>query len=146
MKVELGEDTRNARSINDLARIFWKTPGELLEANPFLGPDPDQALPEGTELDVPDPDFRPWVASRLAAAVVADPGLAPSEKARWIRRLVPAALRDPSALDAVLARLIAVSGLDPMTTRRELRAAVPGSPDDPPDAAGMYTLVILPRR
>ena len=143
-KVELGSATRDARSLREIGRIFWKTPEELLEANPWAPSDPDQPLPEGSELDVPDLDFRPWIAARLSAAVASDPGLAPSEKARWIRRLVPAAAHDPSSLDVVLARMIAVGGLDPAAVRKALAPFLEAPRGDPPDTQGMYTMVFPP--
>jgi len=143
-KVELGGATLGARSLNEIGRIFWKTPEELLEANPWAAPDLDQPLPEGSELNVPDVDFRPWIAARLSAAVAADPGLEPSEKARWIRRLVPAAAHDPSTLDVVLGRMIAVGGLDAGDVRKALAPFLDALGGEPPDPQGMYTRVFPP--
>ncbi len=57
---------------------------------------------------MPDPGFAPHLAARLAAATLAQAGPwpLPPERLQLLRSLVPHALGSPTALDAVLTRLV----------------------------------------
>ncbi len=65
-------------------------------------------LHPGEAVAVPDPGFTPHLAARLAAATLAaaGPWPLPPERLQLLRSLVPHALGNPTALDAVLTRLV----------------------------------------
>ena len=69
---------------------------------------PDDHLPAGTHVTVPDPGFPPLLAARLSAAVLAasPPG---AELSALVRHLVPIAETDVTALCTVLTRLLLCS-------------------------------------
>jgi hypothetical protein len=58
-----------------------------------------------TEVRVPDAGFAPLMAARLAADVLAATDLSGAQRAGLIRKLVPEAAGNRTALDTVLARL-----------------------------------------
>jgi hypothetical protein len=60
------------------------------------------------EVAVPDPGFAPHLAARLAAETLAQAGHAPlpPQRIQLLRSLVPHAVPSPTALDAVLTRLV----------------------------------------
>jgi hypothetical protein len=101
-----------AATLAELAEIFVRPVAEFLQIND--GYDPDELLTRGTEVNVPDPRFPALIAARLAAtALAADCAPAtnggPSSTAtaeRLIRRLVPIAGRDSTALSTTVSRLL----------------------------------------
>jgi len=66
----------------------------------------NEVLAAGTSVYLPDARFPAIVAAQLAAEAAASKK---KKRVTWIRQLVPVALRDPTALDAVLARLLLAS-------------------------------------
>ena len=62
-------------------------------------------------LNMPDPGFPPRLAARFAAEILADPTRSPQERIQRIRALVPVAAVDPTALDAVLGRLVLATAM-----------------------------------
>jgi hypothetical protein len=101
-----------AATLAELAEIFVRPVAEFLQIND--GYDRDELLTRGTEVNVPDPRFPALIAARLAAtALAADCAPAtnggPSSTAtaeRLIRRLVPIAGRDSTALSTAVSRLL----------------------------------------
>jgi hypothetical protein len=93
-------------------------------------------LPPGTRVNVPDPGLPPLLAARFAGRALAHPALSSEQQQTVIRKLVPVAAADATALDSVLARLVLASsspdramlaGLVDLAARSEAEA--------PPDAA-----------
>jgi len=82
----------------------------LMEINPGRGWQLETGLNEGREVFLPDPEFYPMLATRLAAEVVHQK-IAPPKARLLIQQLVPLAVTDLSALDAVIAYLLFVSEL-----------------------------------
>ncbi len=94
--------------LEGLAEIYRITYEELAALNPELSRTPEQKLDQGTEVNLSDPEFAPLLAARLAAEVAVS-GLDQRRKRLLIQALVPVALPDRTALDAVLARLLFVA-------------------------------------
>jgi hypothetical protein len=95
------------RSLEALARLYQRSLDEFLRLS-----GPERTLVWGDEVPVPDRGFVPHIAARLAAEVLAQAGdalLAP-HRARLLRGLVAHAIPSPSALDAVLQRLVLADG------------------------------------
>lgn len=96
----------HARTLEQLAHVF-ELPIALMErANPGVGR--ANYLGAGQEVVVPDTAFVPLVATWFSAQVAAA-GLDAAEKTRLLCHLVPITLSNPSALDAVLGRLVSVA-------------------------------------
>ncbi len=106
--VALPEDVLTARTPEQFARIYQRPLDDFHRLNVNLPPSAEP-LPMGTTVNIPDPGFPPLLAARFAARVLADPALAPEQQQRVIRRLVPVAAADTTALDLVLARLLLAS-------------------------------------
>lgn len=98
---------REPLSFAGLQRLYQRPPAGFIRLN---GSDP--ALVIGAPLAVPDPGFIPHIAARLAAEVLAQAGQATlaAEGRQILRSLVPYALASPTALDAVLSRLVLANG------------------------------------
>ena len=115
--VPLAESVRSAATLEQLAAAYERPLVDFLRLN--AGLEPNQPLPPGTAVNVPDPGFAPFVATFLSAHAVADPSLSEAERAGVIQVLVPVASRDVSALDTLLARLLlSSSAQDPGPLRR----------------------------
>jgi hypothetical protein len=95
---------RTANTINDLSAIFLQPLRALQELNPGL--DPDEALPSGTRLRIPDRTFGPHLAAYFSAAALAGTSLTVDQRVTLIKSMVPIAQPNPTALDAVLSRLM----------------------------------------
>ena len=95
------------RSFETLARLYQRPKGDFLRLNGA-----DRPLAEGEEVAVPDRGFVPHLAARLAAEVLALAGQAPvtPDRLQLLRALVPRAIANPTALDAVLQRLVLAQG------------------------------------
>ena len=91
-------------TFDGLERLYQRPKADFLRLN---GGE-DRALAKGDEVAVPDPGFAPHVAARLAAEILAQAGDAelPPDRMQLLRLLVPHALPSPTALDAVLTRLV----------------------------------------
>jgi hypothetical protein len=103
---------REARTLETLAAAYRRPLRGFQRVNRGLGVTTDDELHDGTagrgatSVNVPDPGFAPLLAARLAAQVLADASLSAGERTSLIRRLVPIAASNPTALDAVLSRLM----------------------------------------
>lgn len=101
---------RQARTLGAIADIFDEKPQALVAVNDWIWAAPDAILTErlqdGDEVNVPDRDFTPLLAARFAAEALVAPGLTPEQRSGVIQRLVSISLSNPTAVDAVLARLI----------------------------------------
>jgi hypothetical protein len=105
-----------ATRLSDLAEAYARPLAELLRLNPTLGSDPSQVLPAGTMVNVPDPRMPALLAARFAAQALVDNTLGAPERVALIWSLVPVAVVNATALDAVLARLLlALAPTDPQT-------------------------------
>jgi hypothetical protein len=98
---------RDDRSLRSLARLYQRPKDDFLRMN-----GPDRTLSLGEEVAVPDRGLLPQLAARLAAEVLALAGDAPlsPDRAQLLRSLVPRAVASPTALDAVLQRLVLAEG------------------------------------
>ena len=100
----LPDRVRNANTLAMLADAYQRGLPEFLRLN--RGWEPEQPIPAGTPIHVPDPGLAPLLAARLAAEALVAPGLSAAERVALIRSLVPVAAANPTALDTVLARLL----------------------------------------
>jgi TIR domain-containing protein/NB-ARC domain-containing protein len=106
-------DVLGANTLRALARVYRRSPEALLDANP--GWELDDSLPAGTEVGIPDPEFIPLLAARLAAEAMGT-----ANATLMIQSLAPLAAANATALDTVLARLL----LSTVGTRIELPTAL----------------------
>lgn len=95
------------RSFESLARLYQRPKDDFLRLN-----GPDRPLVANEEVAVPDRGFVPHLAARLAAEVLAQAGHGPlpPDRLQLLRALVPRAIANPTALDAVLQRLVLAEG------------------------------------
>jgi len=95
------------RSFQSLARLYQRPKDDFLRLN-----GPDRPLAADEEAAVPDRGFVPHLAARLAAEVLAEAGHGPltPDRLQLLRALVPRAIASPTALDAVLQRLVLAEG------------------------------------
>jgi hypothetical protein len=121
-------DWANAdRSLDGLQRLYQRPKADFLRLN-----EGERPLAVGDEVAVPDPGFVPHLAARLAAETLARASGAPltPERLKLLRSLVPYAVPSPTALDAVLTRLVLAGA------RRE-------SPPDLAEAAALEAVLAL---
>jgi hypothetical protein len=104
-----------ADTLEALARVFQRPLSSFVRLNP--GIPPQQRLAAGMPVNVPDPGFPPRLAARFTAEILADHTRPPEDRVERIRALVPVAAVDPTALDAVLGRLVLAAA---MTNRDDL--------------------------
>jgi hypothetical protein len=107
------EESTTLRALADL----YKRPVEHIDRLNDAGL--DDPLPPGTDVAIPDPGFPPLLAARLAAAVLASDLDRPE---RLIRRLVPVAAGEQTALATTLARLVLASPTTDLARLDDLRA------------------------
>jgi hypothetical protein len=107
------EEPTTLRALTDL----YKRPVEHIDRLNDAGL--DDPLPRGTEVAIPDLGFPPLLAARLAAAVLASDLDRPD---RLIRRLVPVAAGEQTALATTLARLVLASPPTDPARLEDLRA------------------------
>jgi hypothetical protein len=100
----LPDRVRNANTLAKLADAYQRGLPEFLRLN--RGWEPEQPIPAGTPIHVPDPGLAPLLAARLATEALIAKGLSAAERVALIRSLVPVAAANPTALDTVLARLL----------------------------------------
>ncbi len=109
----------SANTLAQLAHIYQQPLAEFRRLNPGCGP--DEILPVGTLVNVPDPEFAPLAASRLAAEALVSISLSNSQRAGILQSLIPIAAPDPTVLFNLSGRLILAAGLkDPQTISRWL--------------------------
>ena len=97
---------RQANTLTALAAVYQRPLNEFLRVNRQQGWSADEALPIGTEVNVPDQGFATQLAARFAAEVLSDPALTQPQRVSLIQQLVPLASVSPTALDTVLTRLL----------------------------------------
>jgi hypothetical protein len=114
---------REAKTLEALSRLYMRPLAEFVRLANGQSSATDM-LPAGVFVAVPDPEFAPLLAARLAADVVAATSLPASRRARLIQTLVPLALRDYTALDVVLSRLLLVALPSDATTLSHLAESV----------------------
>jgi hypothetical protein len=109
-RTSLPDVMRKARSLQDIAvDVYKQQPVELLRFNArhedwdLITPLADDCT---VEVSIPDPDFAPLLAARLAAEVLANRALRPHVRVELVRLLAPIAASNPTALDTVLTRLL----------------------------------------
>ena len=144
-KLPLHQALLHGTSLGILSEAFRLPLADFLAVNAGRGWDASTALPNGTEVNVPDPEFAPLVAARLAVEVAAADWLFPNEKRALIQPLAVAAIHDRTALDTVLARLLlAAVPDDPALLERLLslaRQAYSQFPDSPSALGQVNTYV-----
>jgi len=105
-RLPLPHSFRQARTLHDVAGIYRLPETAILAFHPTLRGRETEPLPVGMPLWVPDPDFLPFLAARLAAEALAAPGLSAAERTALIQRLIPLAVENRTALDTVASRLL----------------------------------------
>ena len=103
----LREDVFAADTLAALATLYQRPLAEFERLNRHLWLTPQSVLAAETRVNVPDPEFAPLLAARLAAELVIAP-ITADDKVAAIQSLVPIAARNPTTLDTVLARLFLV--------------------------------------
>ncbi|MDA0165406.1 hypothetical protein OM076_34370 [Solirubrobacter ginsenosidimutans] len=104
-RLDIPDAMRTADTLPALAEFVYRTtPSAIRRLNQNLPV--DRALERDSEVSVPDSRFIPQLAARLAAGILAQTGRSPLARARLIRRLVPFAAENPTALDTILSRLV----------------------------------------
>jgi hypothetical protein len=132
-------------SLEALQRLYQRSKADFLRLNGAERP-----LRNGDEVAVPDPGFVPHLAARLAAEALAQAGGMPldAERLRLLRGLVPFAIPSPTALDAVLARLVlAVARPEPGPAPAEavaLEAVLARRPPEQADDQPLAELTAVP--
>jgi hypothetical protein len=119
---------RNAVTLRAIAGIFDQAPDDLARVNGWIwtgaaGP-LDEVLKQGDEVNIPDAAFIPILAARFVAELLVADGLSVDTRIRLIQRLVPSALANTTALDAVLGRLM-LATLDRPVPLPPLLSALP---------------------
>ena len=112
-----------ANTLEELSTVYQRPVEEFLRHNQGRGWAPDQQLPGGTRVNVPDPGFPPLLAARLSAAVLAGGAPGPALAAR-LRHLVPVTGADVTALGTVLTRLLFCSPTQDVQLLARLRHLV----------------------
>ena len=109
-RLPLPPEMRTAHTVREITHVYPRLQAhrkeKVLRANPELRRGADQAQPEGTQVNIPDPDFAPLLAARLAAEALVAGEFSDSERASMIQHLVPVAVGNRTALDTVAARLL----------------------------------------
>jgi hypothetical protein len=95
----------NARSLAGLAEAYQWPLDDFRRLNPHHA-NPHLALADQTPVNVPDPRFPPWLATRFCAEALVVAGLPPDERTRIILRLLPTMCASQTSLDRALARLL----------------------------------------
>jgi len=123
-------------TLAQLALVYQRPVDDFQRLNGEFPVRVDDVLPPETSVNVPGPGLPPLLAARFAGRTLAHPTLSSEQRQTVIRKLVPVAAADATALDSVLARLVLASrsqdramlaGLVDLATRNEAEAA--------PDAA-----------
>jgi hypothetical protein len=120
-----------AATLAELAEIFVRPRAEFLQIND--GYEPTEPLAKGTVVNVPDPRFPALIAARLAATALAarcepttNGGSSSAATAeRLIRRLVPIAARDATALSTTVSRLLLATESEAAELTDELQGLGP---------------------
>jgi hypothetical protein len=112
-----------ADSLAELARAYRRPLEDFQRINEEFDWAPNEPLPAGTTVNVPDPGFPPLIAARLSAAALAGGPSGPARAAQ-LRQLVPVTGADVTALGTVLARSLLCSPTQDTRLLNELRGLV----------------------
>jgi hypothetical protein len=104
--VKIPDSTLQAASLPELSVVYRVPLEDLRRVNPGLVGTPNDTLPMGAEVRIPDPGFATWIAGRLSAAVLADQGLFDEDRVELLQLLAAVAAPNATILDRVLARLV----------------------------------------
>jgi hypothetical protein len=105
--VQLRSEFRQASTAYQLADLVYQQPvTELLRLNRDVTTRADDFIPPGGRVRVPDPEYRPLVAARIAAEILRRVDLPADDRRRSLQRLVPVSAAHTTTLDLVLARLL----------------------------------------
>jgi hypothetical protein len=131
---------RQAATLTQIADDVYRLPVvTLCRLNPGIGP--DNPLQPGTQIRVPERRFAPLMAARLAAEVLADTAIPKRDRNVLIRRLVPTAADDPTAMYTILSRLLLAAEPDDSSVAAaaldEIGALAPQSWLEEPAATGV---------
>jgi hypothetical protein len=103
-QVPIPESVLQANTLRTVAAAHRRPLRTIETTNAGIAP--DESLPPGREVNIPDPDFAPFLAARLAAEALASYSLSPQRRTALIQKLVPIAVGDITTLDRILARLV----------------------------------------
>jgi hypothetical protein len=129
-RVLLPERMLKANTLRELADVFQRPLPEFERHNEGHGP--DDHLPVGTRVSIPDPGFAPLLAARLSAAILAA-GPPSGELSALVRHLAPIAASDVTAQCTILTRLLLCSPTRDTQLVEELRRLVRDSASATPD-------------
>jgi hypothetical protein len=104
--VKIPDLTLRAASLQELTVVYRVPLEDLQRVNSGLGASPNDRLPIGADVRIPDPGFATWIAGRLSAAVLADQGLFKEDRVELLQLLAAVATPNATILDRVLARLV----------------------------------------
>lgn len=96
----------HARNLRELAELYHRPLADLLRLNHESGWQAETPLELGAEVRIPDRGLATLLAARFAAEALSQPALAQPDQVELIQKLVPVAAANPTALDAVLSRLL----------------------------------------
>jgi Trypsin-like peptidase domain/AAA ATPase domain len=110
-RLEMPDGVLSANTLTRLAHdVYHVSAAETRRLNEDFAA--DEVLRAGTVVAVPDAKFAPLLAARFAAEALVQDGLTAAEREGLIRKLVPIATGNPTALDTVLARLLLAASPD----------------------------------
>jgi len=95
-----------AQTLRQIAVAYGRSADELQAVNQSIWGGIDQVLSKDEKVNVPEMDFTPLLAARLAAEALAVPELTDERRSVLLQRLVPLALPSRTALDTILARML----------------------------------------
>jgi hypothetical protein len=123
-KLEIPKKMRQAATLTQIARdVYDVPPAALRTLNPRIGL--DEALKaKVVEVRVPESKFAPILAARLAAEALLHPGSG-EDRGMLIRRLVPVAADNPTAMDTILSRLLLAVQPDDQSVLDEIESMAP---------------------
>ncbi|HJQ33100.1 MAG TPA: hypothetical protein VJ866_13010 [Pyrinomonadaceae bacterium] len=105
-ELPLPPHVREARTLAELAKVYQRPLADFQRLNQAYGWAVDEPLPDGAEVNVPDPGFATQLAARFAAEILADENLDDVTRVNLVRPLVPLAAANSTAVDCVLSRLL----------------------------------------
>lgn len=130
-KLHLPAEMRAARTFQEIKQLYTSLRSaadeDVLALNPGLLAPIDQPLPEGSSVNISDPDFMPLLAARMSAEVLAADNFSQTQRTAFMQRLMPLSAANRTALDTVAARLLmAALPQDPATLRSLVAATAEG--------------------
>lgn len=104
--LEIPDWARQARSLEELGRVYEVNLTAMLNANREPSWASDHQLPMGSEVRIPDPEMVQLMATWLSVLALVTPGLNNNERVRLVQSMIPVVVENPVAVDTVLARLL----------------------------------------